>query len=263
MKGDELSVSVDVTFDGRGLVPAVLQHAETGEVLMVAWMNREAVRLTKETGQAHFWSRSRRTLWHKGETSGNVMHVREMWIDCDGDTLLVRVDPAGPACHTGERSCFYRRLGLGSDDVLPTPDDGAGSFHSVGHQKGGVQRPGGGRGGAAHPESSPAARTRAHRVAAAPAEGRGILAELFDVILDRRERRPSDSYTTALFQAGEDEILKKVGEEAMEVVLAAKGEGDERVVSEVADLVYHLLVLLASRDLAPADVEAELWKRRR
>jgi phosphoribosyl-AMP cyclohydrolase/phosphoribosyl-ATP pyrophosphohydrolase/phosphoribosyl-AMP cyclohydrolase len=99
-----------IKFDGRGLVPAVLQDATTGQVLMVAWMNEEALQRTQQTGQAHFWSRSRQELWHKGATSGNVMDVREIWVDCDADTLLLIVDPAGPACHTGERSCFYRRL---------------------------------------------------------------------------------------------------------------------------------------------------------
>jgi phosphoribosyl-AMP cyclohydrolase len=98
-------------FDQRGLIPAVLQDAETGQVLMVAWMNSEALHLTLETGDAHFWSRSRQELWHKGATSGNFQRVREIWMDCDADTLLVKVDPAGPACHTGETSCFFRKLG--------------------------------------------------------------------------------------------------------------------------------------------------------
>ncbi len=224
-----------VTFDSRGLLPAVLQHARTGEVLMVAWMNREALRLTRETGQAHFWSRSRQTLWHKGATSGNFMNVREMRIDCDGDTLLLRVDPDGPACHTGERSCFYRRL---------APDPASSQR----------QRDGGGPVERADGEPQP--------VAASAGEQGGILDELFGVILDRERRRPAGSYTAELLDAGEDEILKKVGEEAMEVVLAAKGQGDERMVSEIADLVYHLLVLLASRGLGLIDVEAELAKRR-
>ncbi|HEY67402.1 MAG TPA: phosphoribosyl-AMP cyclohydrolase [Thermoflexia bacterium] len=105
-----LNSEVVIRFDGRGLVPAVVQDANTGEVLMVAWMNEEALQRTQETGQAHFWSRSRQELWHKGATSGNFMHVREIWVDCDADTLLLKVDPAGPACHTGNRSCFYRRL---------------------------------------------------------------------------------------------------------------------------------------------------------
>lgn len=215
-------VGDDVAFDDRGLVPAVLQDVETGEVLMVAWMNREALRLTRETGEAHFWSRSRETLWRKGETSGNVMAVRDIRVDCDRDTLLVLVEPAGPACHTGERSCFHRRLGPGG---APAPS---------------VASPSAGTGGAS-----------------------GILAELFAVIRGRKDQRPPGSYTAALFDAGGDQILKKVGEEAMEVVLAGKGEDDARLVAEVADLVYHLLVLLAWRGLSPADVEAELAQRRR
>jgi len=107
---EQLEDAAAVQFDERGLVPAVVQDATTGQVLMVAWMNREALRRTRESGQAHFWSRSRQEQWHKGATSGNVMEVREVWVDCDGDTLLLRVDPAGPACHTGQRSCFFRRL---------------------------------------------------------------------------------------------------------------------------------------------------------
>ena len=103
--------NLQLKFDGRGLIPAVVQDATTGEVLMVAWMNAEALQLTQATGEAHFWSRSRQALWRKGATSGNVQRVREIWVDCDADTLLLKVDPAGPACHTGERSCFYRRLG--------------------------------------------------------------------------------------------------------------------------------------------------------
>jgi phosphoribosyl-AMP cyclohydrolase len=111
MTSDEMTNdNMSIRFDERGLVPAVVQDTATGQVLMVAWMNAEALRRTRETGQAHFWSRSRQESWHKGATSGNVMHVHEIWVDCDADTLLLKVDPAGPACHTGARSCFYRRL---------------------------------------------------------------------------------------------------------------------------------------------------------
>jgi phosphoribosyl-AMP cyclohydrolase/phosphoribosyl-ATP pyrophosphohydrolase/phosphoribosyl-AMP cyclohydrolase len=105
-----MSDLAELKFDERGLIPAIAQDAATGEVLMVAWMNEEALRRTLETGQAWFWSRSRRELWHKGATSGNVLRVREVWTDCDADTLLLKVEPAGPACHTGERSCFFRAL---------------------------------------------------------------------------------------------------------------------------------------------------------
>ncbi len=101
---------IALKWDDRGLIPAVVQDAETGQILMVAWMNAEALRLTQQTGEAHFWSRSRQELWHKGATSGNVQRVHEIWVDCDADTLVVKVTPAGPACHTGAQSCFYRKL---------------------------------------------------------------------------------------------------------------------------------------------------------
>ena len=215
------SNSIRIKFDEQGLVPAVLQDATTGQVLMVAWMNEEALRRTQETGQAHFWSRSRQELWHKGATSGNFMNVREIWVDCDADTLLLKVDPTGPACHTGEQSCFYRRV----QPPSPSPQ---------------VWGEGEGLGG------SPT-----------------VLETLFATILDRQANPQPGSYTVRLLDAGEDEILKKVGEEAMEVILAAKGQGDERLVYEVADLFYHLLVLLAARGLTLADVEAELVRRRR
>jgi phosphoribosyl-ATP pyrophosphohydrolase/phosphoribosyl-AMP cyclohydrolase len=218
MDGDQMmserTVEEQIRFDRRGLVPAVVQDAATGEVLMVAWMNREALRLTRETGQVHFWSRSREELWHKGATSGNSLTVREILADCDADTLLVRVDPEGPACHTGRRSCFFRTV---TEDVAGVPAQDSGD----------------------------------------------ILEELFAVILDRKADRPSGSYTAGLFAAGEDEILKKVGEEAMEVVLAAKRQGDRRLIAELADLTYHLLVLTAARGLEWSDVEQELARRRR
>jgi phosphoribosyl-AMP cyclohydrolase len=101
---------ITVKFDDRGLVPAILQDVDSGEILMMAWMNAEALRLTAETGEAYFWSRSRQTLWHKGATSGNIQKVQEIWVDCDADTLLLKVNPVGPACHTGEQSCFFRKL---------------------------------------------------------------------------------------------------------------------------------------------------------
>lgn len=106
---------MNLKYDANGLIPAVCQDATSGEVLMVAWMNSEALRLTQEIGEVHFWSRSRAKLWRKGETSGNVLRVREIWIDCDRDTLLLKVEPAGPACHTGAQSCFFRRVGIKRD----------------------------------------------------------------------------------------------------------------------------------------------------
>jgi len=197
----------------QGLAPAIVQDAKTGEVLMLAWMNAEAWRLTRETGEAHFWSRSRQQLWHKGETSGNVQRVAEIRLDCDSDAILLRVDPAGPACHTGERSCFFTVIG----EQLSVISDQPGT----------------------------------------------ILQELERVIQERRRNPSPGSYTTQLFELGIDEIAKKVGEESVEVIVAALGQSDERLVSEIADLMYHSLVLLAARDVPFDRVEAELEKRRK
>jgi len=174
---------------------AVVQEAESGRVLMLAWMNDEAERLTRETGEAWFWSRSRQRLWRKGETSGNTLAVEELRDDCDGDALLVRVRPAGPACHTGSVSCF------------------------------------------------------------APG--------LWRTIAERAQERPTGSYTTELLEAGVGACARKVGEEAVELSVAALDESDERVVEEAADLVYHLYVLLAARGLDVSQVEDELARRAR
>jgi phosphoribosyl-ATP pyrophosphohydrolase/phosphoribosyl-AMP cyclohydrolase len=172
---------------------AIVQDARTNRVLMLAWMNEEAERLTRETGEAWFWSRSRQQLWRKGETSGNVLAVEEIRDDCDGDALLVRVIPAGPACHTGSVSCF------------------------------------------------------------APA--------LWRTISERALERPAGSYTTELLNAGVGAVARKVGEEAVELTVAALDESDERVLEEAADLVYHLYVLLAARGLDIAQVEDVLSAR--
>jgi len=196
----------------QGLAPTIVQDAKTGVVLMLAWMNAEAWQLTQETGEAHFWSRSRQSLWHKGDTSGNVQHVVEIRLDCDADTILLRVDPAGPACHTGERSCFYTVV-----NGLPSAVGGH-----------------------------------------AP-----VLDELYRVILDRKQNPRPGSYTAQLLEEGMAEISKKVGEESVEVIVAALSQSDERLVSETADLLYHSLVLLAARGVPLAQVEAELEKRRK
>ena len=201
-----------IRWDERGLVPAIVQDAHTGQVLMLAYMNQEALEQTLQTGETWFWSRSRGELWHKGATSGNRQRVIDLRYDCDADTLLVRAEPTGPACHTGRQSCFYRRL-PGEDEVpLPTP---AG----------------------------------------------GVLDHLEAVIQDRKVNPRPGSYTCELFAAGQPRILKKVGEEAIETIVAAQSEGDERLLSELADLTYHALVLLAARDLSWADVENELGRR--
>ena len=203
---------IDIKWNEQELIPAIVQDANTGQVLMLAYMNAESLQRTLETGQTWFWSRSRRELWNKGATSGNTQRVVEVRADCDADTLLVRVEPAGPACHTGQQSCFYRRL-----------PDGA-------------------------------------EVGAPPSSG-GVLAHLEAVVQDRKINPKPGSYTCQLLNDGLPRILKKVGEEAVEVLIAAQSEGDQRLVSELADLTYHALVLLAASDLAWADVEEELARR--
>jgi phosphoribosyl-AMP cyclohydrolase / phosphoribosyl-ATP pyrophosphohydrolase len=199
-------------FDEAGLLPAVVQDRLDGEVRMVAWMNREAIERTVATGKATFFSRSRGTLWEKGETSGHVLLVREMFIDCDGDTLLLLVDPQGPTCHTGQPSCFFRRLS--GTEVREEP-------------------------------VTPAA----------------VLAALEHEIDRRRQSSAAKSYTKSLLDAGAGRIGDKVREEADEFARAIAGETDERVVSEAADVVYHLLVGLAARGLGLRAVLGELGRR--
>jgi phosphoribosyl-AMP cyclohydrolase / phosphoribosyl-ATP pyrophosphohydrolase len=195
----------DLAFDASGLVTVVVLDRASGDVLMVAHANAQALRLTAETGFAHFWSRSRKALWKKGETSGNVLQVRETRIDCDRDAVLFVVDPTGPACHTGSRTCFGD----------------------------------------------------------APAAAAGVLAELGRVIAQRDQGKAADSYTAKLLAKGPDGALKKIGEEATEVILAAKGESDERLAEEAADLVFHLLVALHQRGLGIGDVLSVLERRRK
>ena len=197
----------EVRFDDRGLVPCIVQAWDTGEVLTLAYMNAEALARTRETGEMHFWSRSRRQLWHKGETSGNTQRLRSLRYDCDADSLLALVEPTGPACHTGERTCFYR---------------------------GELEH------GAPY-ESLPA---------------------LERTIARRKRDRPDGSYTAALL-ADPPQIGEKVREEAEEVARAAREETDDRLAEEAADVLYHLSVLLASRDLSLADAERVLDERRR
>jgi phosphoribosyl-AMP cyclohydrolase / phosphoribosyl-ATP pyrophosphohydrolase len=213
-----VSVLDELKWDGDGLIPAVVQETETGEVLMVAWMDREALAKTLESGLAHFWSRSRRALWRKGETSGHTQHVDGLYADCDRDTLLVQAHQDGVACHTGARSCFFTRLEGGT-----------------------LQQ-------AAGPRASGA--------------GPAMIEVLERVLQSRKVERPAGSYTAGLFERGEAQICRKIGEEATEVVTAALGgEGDARLVSEVADLWFHTMVLLASRGISLRRVFEELARR--
>jgi phosphoribosyl-ATP pyrophosphohydrolase/phosphoribosyl-AMP cyclohydrolase len=208
-----VSLQPELKWDAQGLIPAVAQETVTGEVLMVAWMDHQALAKTLETGLAHYWSRSRRALWRKGETSGHEQHVDGVYADCDGDTLLVQVHQEGVACHTGARTCFFTRLEGGEAPAL----SGAG-----------------------------------------PA----MLEVLERVLQSRKVERPEGSYTAGLFARGETQICRKIGEEATEVVTAALGgEGDPRVISEVADLWFHTMVLLAARGIPLRRVFEELAAR--
>ena len=199
---DRKEILESVQFDTEGLVPAVVQDSATREVLMVAYMNRESLGLTLDKGETYFYSRSRQEIWHKGETSGNLQSVQQVHLDCDSDTVLVEVTPAGPACHKGTYSCF------------------------------GVEP-----------------------------QFEGFLGQLFELIEGRKESRPEGSYTTYLFDSGLDKILKKVGEEATETIVASKNEGSRELVSETSDLIYHLMVLLVERGVSLEEITRELKNR--
>ena len=202
---------VDLKFNSDGLIPAVAQDRANGQVLMLAYMNRESLELTRTTGFAHYYSRSRGRLWKKGEESGHVQRVHAILYDCDADALLLKVDQEVAACHTGNRSCFYRSV---DGDAAPTVDDAI-----------------------------------------------GVLADIYVTIQDRKANPPEGSYVASLFAKGPNAILKKIGEEAAEVVMAGAGNERERLVSEVADLWFHTLVLLGLRDIDPQEVARELHSR--
>ncbi|GIP48932.1 bifunctional phosphoribosyl-AMP cyclohydrolase/phosphoribosyl-ATP diphosphatase HisIE [Paenibacillus sp. DXFW5] len=220
----QLSLSVEgleqaVKWDASGLVPAIVQDAGSKDVLMLAYMNRESLRKSVETGLTWFWSRSRAELWNKGATSGNTQRITALKYDCDGDTLLVEVIANGPACHTGEPTCFYRTAAEAEIAAASTGLNGG-------------------------------------------AEDRfKVLAELEQLIAERYAERPEGAYTTYLFEKGLDKILKKVGEETAESIIAAKNGDNDELRYEVSDLIYHLLVLLRERNLPLDDIMQELERR--
>jgi len=200
----------EIRYDERGLVGAIVQDYLDGTVLMMAWMNRESLQKTLETGETWFWSRSRQELWHKGGTSGHIQKVQSIRYDCDSDALLIGVEQIGDiACHTGERSCFHQVEGK----ITP-----------------------------------PAADT---------------LSQVFQVICDRRDNPTESSYTCKLFAGGDNKILKKIGEEAAEVVMAFKDDEPDAIAGEVADLLYHTLVALAHHQVDLKAVYRKLQERRR
>ena len=225
-----------------GLAPAVAQDAGSGRVLTLAWMNRAALSATVTSGFAHYWSRSRQRLWKKGESSGYVQEVREVRVDCDNDAVLLIVDQLGGiACHTGHERCFFHRLEQGEwKDVEPVLADpkviyGSGKTEAASRQEGASTDP--------------------------VAELGGTLARVAATIESRKQADPKSSYVAALLAGGDDAMLKKIGEEATETVLAAKAGDPARITHEIADLWFHCMVVLARHGLSPDHVLAELARR--
>ena len=202
-----------IRFNEQGLVPAIAQDYLDGTVLMMAWMNADALQKTMATGEVWYWSRSRQELWHKGATSGHIQKVRGLRYDCDSDALLVTIEQIGDvACHTGERSCFHQIVNSEGPQILPPPAD--------------------------------------------------TLSQVFSVIRDRKQHPQPGSYTNQLFEGGDNKILQKIGEEAVEVVMACKDDQPDEIAGEVADLIYHTLVAIAHHDVDLNDVYRKLQSRR-
>ena len=199
-------MNLDKYFVKADLIPAIIQEESTGEILMLAYMNKESMAKTLETGYTWFWSRSRQELWNKGATSGHLQKVISIHGDCDDDTLLVKVEQTGPACHTGSKSCFFNKI----KQVIKMND---------------------------------------------------TLVNLYETILERKANKQEGSYTCYLFEKGLDKILKKVGEECSETIIAAKNGNKEETVGEISDLIFHLFVMMANEGIAVEDVMAELDKR--
>ena len=219
----------ELKWDREGLIAALVQETRTGELLMLAWMDRQALRQTLDTGLAHYWSRSRQALWQKGETSGHRQHVEAVYADCDRDALLLQVHQEGVACHTGSRTCFFNELAVGAP---PRP--------TVGQD-------------AAPGES----------LTGAPAVSGPVILDVVErVIQSRKVNPPPGSYVADLLKKGEAQICRKIGEEASEVVTAVLGgEGETRLVEEVADLWFHTMVLLGGRGISVRRVFEELGQR--
>jgi len=201
-----------LTFDDHGLIPAIVQDITSGKVLTLAYMNEESLKRSLETGETWFYSRSRKQLWHKGETSGNTQRIVDIIADCDGDALLIKVEQKGVACHTGNYSCFFQSL-----------------------KKGDIS------------ETNKAA----------------ILSEVFQIIMERKKTMPEGSYVAKKLSEGLDRILKKIGEEAGEVIIAAKNNDPEEIAWEMADLIFHMWLTLAALDLSPEIIYDKLMERRR
>jgi phosphoribosyl-ATP pyrophosphohydrolase/phosphoribosyl-AMP cyclohydrolase len=205
----------DIDWSKNDLIPAIVQESSSGEVLMLAYMNEEALRLTLSSNLAHYYSRSRKKMWKKGESSGHLQHVKSIYLDCDMDTILLHVEQDGVACHTGRKSCFFNRV-----DVAETPIE---------------------------PEIC--------------IDNYSISDKLYHTLQDRKTADPKESYVASLFKKGDNSILKKVVEEAGEFCFAVKDNDEKEIVYECADLAFHTLVALASKNINPDLVKQELQKR--
>ncbi|WP_299237668.1 bifunctional phosphoribosyl-AMP cyclohydrolase/phosphoribosyl-ATP diphosphatase HisIE [Sulfurihydrogenibium sp.] len=200
----------NLKFNQDGLIPVITQNYYTGKILMQAYANKEAIEETLKSGYATYFSRSRNALWKKGETSGNYQKIMDIKVDCDEDSIIYLVVEEGPACHTGEESCFYRNLNL-EKDFKPVPFE--------------------------------------------------ILHKLYEKIQERKETMPEGSYVASLFKKGSDKIIQKVGEEAVEAVIALKNKNKDEIVYETSDLLFHLLIALVDAGVKLSDIEEELLKR--
>ncbi len=224
----------DLVQNQAGLIPVITQDFKTNEVLMLAYMNEEAFNQTLRTKKATYFSRSRNTLWIKGEESGHYQHVKSVFVDCDNDTLLLKVKQEGVACHTGEMSCFFNEIEL-AEPLLESQGN-----ESI--------------------DSSKSSNEKDYTLTSSVTSK--VLDEVYQVVLDRRKNPKEGSYTNYLFDKGIDKILKKVGEETAEVIIGAKNEGSDEIIYEISDLLYHLTVLLVEKESTWESVYKELAKRR-
>lgn len=216
----------NIKYDEKGLVPAIAQDYKTNEVLMLAYMNKESLQISLDEKKACYFSRSRNQLWRKGETSGNIQIIKDIYYDCDKDTILLKIDQIGNACHTGERSCFFNKL---YDENTDTQYNNTSSISD--------------------------------KVNNDEIKNKEIINKLYHQIIDRKNNPKEGSYTNYLFEKGLDKILKKVGEETSEVIIGAKNKNKEELVYELCDLVYHSLVLMVNEDISIEDLKKELNKR--
>ncbi|MDK2817386.1 MAG: phosphoribosyl-AMP cyclohydrolase / phosphoribosyl-ATP pyrophosphohydrolase [Moorella sp. (in: firmicutes)] len=257
-----VTIPEEIRFNADGLIPAIIQDVESGRVLMLAYMNREALARTLATGETWFYSRSRRELWHKGATSGHRQYIVNASYDCDADALLFQVRQVGVACHEGEFSCFHNPLPMQVSRPGSNRQGEKGRTERKQADSGPDERGWTDLHGARQVVLYPA--TPGSQVeTSGPATGDlgTILAEVFRVIKERQATRPEGSYTSYLFNNGQDKILKKIGEEAGETIIASKNDSRREILYELADLYYHTLVLLAYHDLEPGQLAAELAAR--